>query len=115
VYRSTQHPHERARALTVDVPHGEIMDAEYAAAIVAVRTGMPLTEVTIVTISAPPSQKAGNRDNGRLTAVILAPRTHVTMEPPHHAISHTGVSARRPHDVGAGPVQFRQSQSGRWG
>jgi hypothetical protein len=37
--------------LIVDIPHGEAMDADYAAAMVAVRTGIPLAEVTIVTIA----------------------------------------------------------------
>ena len=48
-YTSTRRPHDRYRELMVDVPHGEIMDADYAAAMVAVRTGMPLAEVTIIT------------------------------------------------------------------
>jgi hypothetical protein len=51
VYTSTKRPHDRLQELTVDVPHGEVMDADYAAAMVAVRTGIPLAEVTIVTIS----------------------------------------------------------------
>jgi hypothetical protein len=51
VYTSNKRPHDRPRELTVDVPHGEVMDADYAAAMVAVRTGMPLAEVTIVTIA----------------------------------------------------------------
>jgi hypothetical protein len=51
MYTSTKHPHDRPRKLIVDVPHGEVMDADYAAAMVAVRTGMPLAEVTIVTIT----------------------------------------------------------------
>jgi hypothetical protein len=50
-YTSTQRPHDRPRELTVDIPHGEVMDTDYAAAIVAVRTGIPLAEVTIVTIA----------------------------------------------------------------
>jgi hypothetical protein len=36
--------------LIVDIPHGEVMDTDYAAAMVAVRTGIPLAEVTIITI-----------------------------------------------------------------
>ena len=50
-YTSTKRPHDRHRELIVDVPHGEVMDADYAAAMVAVRTGMPLAEVTIVTVA----------------------------------------------------------------
>jgi hypothetical protein len=60
-YRSTQRPHDRPEELTVRVPCGEVVDAGYAAAVVAVRTGMPLAEVTIVTISAPPSGKIADR------------------------------------------------------
>jgi hypothetical protein len=51
VYTSTKRPHGRPRELIVDVPHGEVMDADYAAAMVAVRTGMLLAEVSIVTIA----------------------------------------------------------------
>ena len=51
VYTSAQHPHDRPRELIVNVPCGEVMDAGYAAAMVAVRTGMPLVEVSIVTIA----------------------------------------------------------------
>ncbi len=39
-YTSTKRPHDRPRELIVDVPHGEVMDADYAAAMVTVRTGM---------------------------------------------------------------------------
>ena len=50
-YKSTRRPHDRHQELIVDVPHGEVMDADYAAAMVAVRTGVPLAEVTIVTMA----------------------------------------------------------------
>ena len=50
-YTSTKRPHDRHRELMVDVPRGEMMDADYAAAMVAVRTGMPLAEVTIITVA----------------------------------------------------------------
>ncbi len=50
-YTSTKRRHDRHRELIVDISQGEIMDADYAAAIVTVRTGMPLTEVTIITIA----------------------------------------------------------------
>lgn len=50
-YKSTKHPRDRLRELTVNVPRGEIVDTRYAAAMVAVRTGMPLAEVSIVTIT----------------------------------------------------------------
>jgi hypothetical protein len=51
MYTSTKRPHDRLRKLIVEIPHGEAMDADYAAAMVAVRTGMFLAEVTIVTIA----------------------------------------------------------------
>jgi hypothetical protein len=51
-YTSTQRPHDRPRELTVNITPGEVMDTGYAAAIVAVRTGMPLAEVSILTIAA---------------------------------------------------------------
>ncbi|MGH3683843.1 MAG: hypothetical protein ACRDSM_02015 [Pseudonocardiaceae bacterium] len=50
-YKSTKHPRDRLRELTVNVARGEIVDARYAAAMVAVRTGIPLAEVSIVTIT----------------------------------------------------------------
>ena len=50
-YTNTKRPHDRHRELTVDVPHEEVMNTDYAAAMVAVRTGMPLAEVTIITIA----------------------------------------------------------------
>lgn len=60
MYRSARRPHDRPQELTVSVPRGEVVDAGYAAAVVAVRTGMPLAEVAIVMISAP-SEKVGDR------------------------------------------------------
>ncbi len=50
-YTSTERPHDRHRKLIVDVSHGEVVDVDYAAAMVAVRTGIPLAEVTIVTVA----------------------------------------------------------------
>jgi hypothetical protein len=50
VYKSNKHPHERHRELKVNVPRGEIIDYRYAAAMVAVRTGVPLADVDIVKI-----------------------------------------------------------------
>jgi hypothetical protein len=46
-----KHPHDQPRELIADVPCGEVMGDDYAAAMVAVRTGMPLVEVGIVTIA----------------------------------------------------------------
>jgi hypothetical protein len=74
-YASTKRPHDRPRELIVDVPHGEIMDADYAAAMVAVRTGMPLAEVTIVTI-------AGGGERPRLPSTVIPLRpTGATIRP----------------------------------
>ncbi len=50
-HKSNKRPQDRPRELTVDVPRGEIIDASYAAAMVAVRTSIPLTEVNIITIA----------------------------------------------------------------
>ncbi|MGH3974698.1 MAG: hypothetical protein ACRDS9_15410 [Pseudonocardiaceae bacterium] len=51
VYKSSKYPHGRVQELKVTVPRGEIIDASYAAAMVAVRTGMPLAEVNIIKIA----------------------------------------------------------------
>ncbi len=51
-YTSTQCPHDRPRELTVSITPGEVMDTGYTAAMVAVRTGMPPAEVSILTIAA---------------------------------------------------------------
>ncbi len=51
VYKSDKRPHDRSQELKVDVPRGEIIDASYAAAMVAVRTSMPLEDVNIVKIT----------------------------------------------------------------
>ncbi|MBV9141606.1 MAG: hypothetical protein JO115_11930 [Pseudonocardiales bacterium] len=50
VYKSSKYPHTRYRELKVEVPRGEIIDAHYAAGMVAVRTGMPLADVNIIKI-----------------------------------------------------------------
>ncbi len=50
-YTSTKRPHDQPRELIVKFPHREVMDADYAAAMVAARRGMPLAEVAIVTIA----------------------------------------------------------------
>lgn len=49
-YKSNKHPHDRSRELKVDVPQGEIIEPSYAAAMVAVRTSIPLEDVHIVKI-----------------------------------------------------------------
>ncbi len=50
-YKSNKRPHGRVQELKVAVPCGEIIDASYAAAMVAVRTGMALAEVDIIKIA----------------------------------------------------------------
>ena len=50
VYKSNKHPHDQFRELKVDVPQGEIIEPSYAAAMVAVRTSIPLEDVHIVKI-----------------------------------------------------------------
>lgn len=53
VYGHRQRPDSRPRELKVDVRRGEQIDTDYAAAMVAVRTGTPLTEVRIIDIREP--------------------------------------------------------------
>jgi hypothetical protein len=84
VYTSTKRPHDRLQELTVDVPHGEVMDADYAAAMVAVRTGIPLAEVTIVTISG--------------VDEWLTSRSQVPAEPEIRGVGGPMPSAVRPTD-----------------
>ena len=52
VYASHQRPHARHQELKVDVRSGTIIDMEYAAALVAVRTSLPLADIKIVRIEA---------------------------------------------------------------
>ena len=51
VYESKKNPHGRAQELKVAFPRGKIVDVSYAAAMVAVRTGMALAEVNIIKIA----------------------------------------------------------------
>jgi len=48
VYANRRCPHDRNQELTVDVRNGEVIDDDYAAAMVAVRTTMALADVRIV-------------------------------------------------------------------
>lgn len=52
VYVNRKHSHARHRELTVDVRSAEIIDLDYAAALVAVRASLPLTDVKIIRIEA---------------------------------------------------------------
>ena len=49
-YRDSRCVNSRDRALKVDVRRGETIDEQYAAALVAVRTGLPLGQVRIMEI-----------------------------------------------------------------
>lgn len=50
VYASRSRPHIRNQELKVDVRRGTVIDMDYAAALVAVRTPLSLDEVRIVRI-----------------------------------------------------------------
>jgi len=50
VYVDRQRPHAQQCELKVDVRSGEIIDLDYAAALVAVRTPLPLANVKIIRI-----------------------------------------------------------------
>lgn len=52
VYASHQRPHARHQVLKVDVRSGTVIDVDYAAALVAVRTPLPLADIRIVRIIA---------------------------------------------------------------
>jgi hypothetical protein len=56
VYRDRKRPHDRSRELQVDVSHGEVIDPDYAAAMVAVRTATPLADVQIITRGEEPAK-----------------------------------------------------------
>jgi len=50
VYADHRRPHDKPQELKVDVRCGEVIDVDYAAALVAVRTTLSLDEVRIVRI-----------------------------------------------------------------
>ncbi|MGQ0778137.1 MAG: hypothetical protein ACT4NY_27620 [Pseudonocardiales bacterium] len=50
VYGNHRRPHDKPQELKVDVRCGEVIDEDYAAAMVAVRTTLPLADVRIVKI-----------------------------------------------------------------
>ena len=50
VYRDGRHSGSPPRELTVDVRRDETLDTDYAAAMVAVRAGLPLSEVRIIEV-----------------------------------------------------------------
>lgn len=51
VYRDRRRSHGRDQQLKVDVRRGEVIDLDYAAAMVAVRTALPLADVRVVRIT----------------------------------------------------------------
>lgn len=50
VYASHARPHVRPLSVKVDVRHGETLDEDQAAAMVAVRTPTPLADVRIIRV-----------------------------------------------------------------
>jgi len=52
VYASHKRPHDPHQELKVDVRNGTVIDMDYAAALVAVRTSLALDEVRIIRIEA---------------------------------------------------------------
>ncbi|MGH3941176.1 MAG: hypothetical protein ACRDTG_21575 [Pseudonocardiaceae bacterium] len=51
VYSNRRRPHDKAQELKVDVRRGEVIDDDYAAAMVATRTTLPLADVRIIRIT----------------------------------------------------------------
>ena len=52
-YRDRRYPHHPVQRLTVDVRRGDSIEDQQAAAMVAVRTGMPLAQVKIIKVTQP--------------------------------------------------------------
>lgn len=50
VYGNRRRPHDRPQELKVDVRRDDVMDIDYAAAMVAVRTPIPLADVMIIKV-----------------------------------------------------------------
>lgn len=51
VYGNRQRPHDKPQELKVDVRRGDVIDDDYAAAMVAARTTLPLADVRIVRVT----------------------------------------------------------------
>jgi len=51
VYGDRRRPHDKPQELKVDVRRGEVIDDDYAAAMVAARTTMPLADVRIIRVT----------------------------------------------------------------
>ena len=50
LYRNERHPDSRPQEVTIDVRRDEVIDMDYVAATIAVRTGTPLSEVRIIDV-----------------------------------------------------------------
>ncbi|MGH3913546.1 MAG: hypothetical protein ACRDTC_09060 [Pseudonocardiaceae bacterium] len=51
MYSNRRRPDDKAQELKVDVRRGEVIDDDYAAAMVAARTTLPLADVRIIRIT----------------------------------------------------------------
>lgn len=51
VYGNRKYPHDGPQELKIDVRRGEVIDEDYATAMVAARTTVPLADVRIVRIT----------------------------------------------------------------
>ena len=51
VYRDRTRPHSRDQQLKVDIRRGEVIDLDHAAAMIAVRTALPLANVRVIRIT----------------------------------------------------------------
>ena len=51
VYCDRRRPHDKPQELKVDVRRGDVIDDDYAAAMVAARTTMPLADVRIIRVT----------------------------------------------------------------
>ncbi|MGH3698158.1 MAG: hypothetical protein ACRDRU_00375 [Pseudonocardiaceae bacterium] len=62
VYMNHQSPHARHQELKVDVRSGTVIDMEYAAALVAVRTPLSLADIKILRVEPEILGRARNRE-----------------------------------------------------
>lgn len=49
VYRDRRNPYQRPQEITAEMRHGHLVDNDFAAAVVAVHTSIPLHAVQIIT------------------------------------------------------------------
>lgn len=52
IYGNRRYPHTRHQQLKVDIRCGEMIDNDYAAAIVAARIGLALADVVVIKVTA---------------------------------------------------------------